>query len=271
MPSRPNAPASWDADWKKDEEAQSSERRSMWDALDEAKFSYLREVMPHPAGSGLEVGCGSARLLSMLAGMGWETVGIDFTQSALDAARRRFQADGMSSRWARADCLRLPFADDSYDLVASTGLLEHFQDPAPVVREMLRVLRPGGIFYSDIVPRKFSLLRSLDWLGDRAEGRIFERPFSQGEIDAFMASFTELHSIRILPAGVFPPRKLFSKHIAFLHEREYAINRAIARIGRVLDGSRIAGWIGFYYFVTGRKGVLGESAYERAKTPGGAR
>lgn len=38
------------------------------------------------------------------------------------------------------------------------------RNPSPVVREMMRVLRVGGVFYSDIVPRKFSLFRSLDWV-----------------------------------------------------------------------------------------------------------
>jgi len=250
----PNQPASWDTKWRKDKIAESLRRGSVWDVLDEVKFSYLRPMIPDKCGSALEVGCGSARLLAMLARLGWKTTGIDFTSSALDLARERFKADALSAVWIRGDCHRLPFPDGSYDLVASTGLLEHFVDPGPVLCEMLRVLRPGGVFYSDIVPRKFSLLRALDGVGGCAgSDEIFERPFSWREIEQFMSRFTDLSDVHVSPAGVFPPRRLFSKRIAFLHRNEYAINRAIATLCKRLDGSRLADWLGFYYLVSATK------------------
>ena len=46
------------------------------------------------------------------------------------------------------EAVRLPFPDATFDVVLSTGLLEHFQDPSPIVREMARVLRPGGALVS---------------------------------------------------------------------------------------------------------------------------
>jgi ubiquinone/menaquinone biosynthesis C-methylase UbiE len=190
----------------------------------------------------------------MLARLGWDATGIDFTWSALDLARERFRAEVLDSKWVRADCYKLPFADGSYDLVASTGLLEHFKDPTPVVAEMLRVLRSGGVFYSDIVPQKFSLLRALDGLGNGTRGgQIYERAFSRGEIEALVSAFRELQDIRVAPAGVFLPRRLFSKRVALLHKYEYGINRAFAKLGRQLDGSWIAELLGFYYFVSARK------------------
>ena len=251
---RPNAPATWDAEWQRDKRSRSLERRSLWDVLDEIKFGYLEPMIRRSGGSALEVGCGSARLLGMLAQLGWKSTGMDFTQAALDLARERFQAKSLDSAWVRADCYKLPFANGSYDLVASTGLLEHFEDPTPVVSEMLRVLRSGGLFYSDIVPRKFSLLRALDGRGNGAgHGRIYERTFSRRQIEAFMSGFTTLCEIRVSPAGVFLPRKLFSKRIALLHRYEYRINRTFAKLGRRFDGSWLADLLGFYYLVSARK------------------
>jgi len=251
---RPNAPASWDTQWQLDMATHGLERRSLWDVLDDVKFGYLRPMIPGSGGSALEVGCGSARLLGRLAALGWKTTGIDFTQSALDLAQERFEADALDSTWVRGDCYRLPFADGSYDLVASTGLLEHFEDPTPVVAEMLRVLRSGGLFYSDIVPRKFSLLRALDGLGNGAgSDMIYERAFSRREIEGLLSGFKGLHGVRVTPAGVFLPRKLFSKRISVLHRHEYGINRAFAALGSRLDGSWVAELLGFYYFVSAGK------------------
>ena len=250
----PNDPASWDAEWQRVKLTKGLQRRSLWDVLDEIKFGYLQPIIAQSIGSALEVGCGSARLLGMLAGLGWKTTGVDFTRSALDLAQSRFRADALESTWVRSDCRSLPFADGSYDLVASTGLLEHFEDPTPVVSEMLRVLRSGGVFYSDIVPRKFSLLRALDRPGNGAgDNKIYERPFSRRGIETFVSSFTALHEVRVFPAGVFPPRRLFSKRVAFLYQNEYGINRAFAKVGRRLDGSWVADRLGFYYFITALK------------------
>src|SRR5439155_2806325 len=111
---------------------------------------------------------------------GLRPIGIDFSKHALQVAQRT-QPDDRRFALIRANVSNVPLKSESIDAVASTGLLEHFADPAPVIREMVRVLRPGGLFYSDIVPAKFSLFRSLDWLRLR-QTDVFERGFSRPEI-----------------------------------------------------------------------------------------
>ena len=157
----------------------------------------------------------------------------------------------MRSTWVRADCYRLPFSDGCYDLVASTGLLEHFEDPSMILAEMLRVLRPGGVFYSDIVPRKFSLLRALDGFGNKdGNGEIFERPFTRREIEELVLRSGPLRDVRVFPAGVFLPRKLFSRRVAFMYRNEYSINKGVTSFCKRLDGTWLADCLGFYYFVS---------------------
>src|SRR5207245_9380634 len=116
-------------------------------------------------------------------GLGLRAIGIDFSRRALEVAR---SADGGARSEARlalvrGDVLSVPLRSESVDAVASTGLLEHFADPVPVVREMVRILKPGGLFYSDIVPAKFSLFRSLACLR-LGEVEVFERRFRRSEI-----------------------------------------------------------------------------------------
>ncbi len=71
--------------------------------------------------------------------------GIDLTQRAIEHTRRRFEAHGLGSNIFRGNAERLPFADGSFDIVYSFGVLHHTPDTPRAVREVFRVLRPGGV------------------------------------------------------------------------------------------------------------------------------
>ncbi|HEX8321732.1 class I SAM-dependent methyltransferase [Longimicrobium sp.] len=70
--------------------------------------------------------------------------GIDLTPRAIEHAATRLALHGFRSRLEVADAECLPFADGSFDLVYSWGVLHHSPDTARAVREVWRVLRPGG-------------------------------------------------------------------------------------------------------------------------------
>jgi SAM-dependent methyltransferase len=57
----------------------------------------------------------------------------------------------------KADALSLPYPDSTFDIAMSFGLLEHFSDIESPIREQMRVLKPGGIFFADIVTGRFSV------------------------------------------------------------------------------------------------------------------
>ena len=70
-------------------------------------------------------------------------VGVDFTEEMLRVAAARGSSE---TTWIRADALRLPFADNSFDAVSVGYGLRNLADIEQGLREILRVLRPGGKF-----------------------------------------------------------------------------------------------------------------------------
>ena len=95
-----------------------------------------------PGGIVLDVGCGVGHDLSRLAALGLTAAGVDTSAVMLSAARRRPAANG--ARLAQADGARLPFRTGSVDGCRVERVLQHVADPAAVVGELRRVLRPGG-------------------------------------------------------------------------------------------------------------------------------
>ncbi len=73
-------------------------------------------------------------------------VGLDLSRGMLAQARRKLAAFAERTLWVWADAMELPFDSDVFDGVACLEALEFMPDPAQVLREMVRVLRPGGLF-----------------------------------------------------------------------------------------------------------------------------
>ena len=88
----------------------------------------------------LDIGCGSGLALAMAAQRGARTSGIDIAPTLLAVARERVP-DG-DLREGGLDVL--PFADQAFDVVLSINALQFAADPADALREVHRVLRPGG-------------------------------------------------------------------------------------------------------------------------------
>jgi SAM-dependent methyltransferase len=89
--------------------------------------------------------------------------GVDLTPRAVEHTRARLALYGLSSRLEVADAERLPFADASFDLVYSWGVLHHSPDTPRAVAEVLRVLRPGGLARVMLYHRH-SLVGDMLWL-----------------------------------------------------------------------------------------------------------
>lgn len=110
---------------------------------------FLRFVPIRAGQRALEVGCGSGvvvRDLARLVGPRGQVVGIDPSRSMIEAARELASTHALAGRmrWRVAPGAALPFGDARFDTALAITVLLHVADPAAVVREMVRVTRPGG-------------------------------------------------------------------------------------------------------------------------------
>src|SRR5688572_16996349 len=84
----------------------------------------------------LEICCGLGSHDSEFAKAGANYTGVDLTQAAIDLAKRRFELFQLPGTFRIADAERLDFADDSFDIVYSHGVLHHTPDTGTAVREI---------------------------------------------------------------------------------------------------------------------------------------
>lgn len=126
-------------------------------------FSRILYGRPHK--DILEVGAGRGSLSSYFADSGSSCVLLDTSESILKTARTIFQGNGHDASFVLANALQMPFKDNSFDVVVSIGLLEHFEDIQLPISEQIRVLRSGGTFLGYIVPeRPDNIQRYFNWI-----------------------------------------------------------------------------------------------------------
>jgi ubiquinone/menaquinone biosynthesis C-methylase UbiE len=92
----------------------------------------------------LEIGCGLGTDGVRFAKAGADYTGVDLTDAAIELARKRFELSGLRGELRVSDAENLDFADESFDLVYSHGVLHHTPDIARAVSEIHRVLKPEG-------------------------------------------------------------------------------------------------------------------------------
>jgi len=95
----------------------------------------------------LDLGCGPGQLTVEVAkATGLEVTGLDYEPEVIDLAVQYAKECGLASRmhWVAADVHALPFADNSFDVIMSRGSIFFWRDQALALREIMRVLKPGG-------------------------------------------------------------------------------------------------------------------------------
>ncbi len=124
--------------------------RGFFDDLDQYHFEklhHLLDLVPFDGVRGqtvLEVGCGAGVDLARFAKGGARVTGVDLAPSAIALARSNFEQQGLQGTFDVADGERLPFADNSFDLVFAHGVVQYTANPQRLVDECRRVLKPGG-------------------------------------------------------------------------------------------------------------------------------
>lgn len=112
----------------------------------------------------LDIGCGGGIITEDLAKISNHVCGIDLSEASLDTARKHAEEAGLNIDYRLAAAESLPFEDNTFDLVSCCDVLEHVDDLATVIKEVDRVLAPGGIFVYDTVNRTIMSYLSLIWV-----------------------------------------------------------------------------------------------------------
>jgi SAM-dependent methyltransferase len=168
----------WDAAYRDNPEA------SLWS---EEPMPIVAEIASRARARGLRVGvdlgCGDGRNLAALRARGLELAGLDISPTALVRADGLLRANGDAALLIGGEVTALPFAAGTLDLLTALDVAGQVPDPAPLIAEARRVLRPGGLFVvnlftpeddtygegEEIGPRTFLYRETLFRYFERAE------------------------------------------------------------------------------------------------------
>ncbi len=125
--------------------------REFFDEVERNRYQeyapWMPEVMGFKRFAGarlVEIGCGMGTDLLQFARGGAHCTGVDLTPRSVEISRLHFDLYRMRADFVLSDAERLPFSDESFDVVYSNGVLHHTPGTEAAVREAHRILRPGG-------------------------------------------------------------------------------------------------------------------------------
>ncbi|HVA11799.1 MAG TPA: class I SAM-dependent methyltransferase [Stellaceae bacterium] len=162
----------------------------------------------------LDVGCGDGALVCAAASRGAEATGVDPDPAMLAAARTRADKDGITAAFLEGRIERLPFPDAAFDVVVSITVLCFVPDASVAMREMARVLRPGGRLVLGELGRwsLWALIRRLrGWLGSATWKAAH---FRTGTELRALAKQTGLSVTAIRGAVFYPPVGILARVLA---------------------------------------------------------
>jgi len=165
-------------------------------ALTRAEHGAMLRWLPEVSGrSALDLACGSGRYAKVMTGRGAQfVVALDFSQGMLRQVR--------SGAPVRGELDRLPLRNASFDLVISGLALGYARDLVACMREISRVLKPGGILlYSDFHPQAQQRGHVRSFCA--ANGERLELPPSRHDREAHLAALAEA---RLTLCDLFEPR-----------------------------------------------------------------
>ena len=237
-------------------------------------LSWVDSLALTPGSCVLEVGCGAGFMSIALAQHGFRVQAIDSVESMVEQARQHAAEAGIADLLSLdiGDVYALTFEDESFDLVIALGVIPWLEHPERAIREMARVIRPGGhvILTADncarlnllldpllnpaLVPLKQYIKCALEWIGlwhrspDQTEP-IFHAFHDRRFIDDTLAG-TELVKASSMTLG-FGPFSLF-RHKVLPEPLATALHHRLQRLAnRGVPGFRSTG--AHYLVLAGKK------------------
>lgn len=163
--------------------------------------SKLHEFSNYTNKKVLDVGCGNAYVLARYASQGAEVNGIDITEAAIEISKKRFKNNGLKGFFQLADAEKLPFPNNTFDLVCSMGVLHHVPNTQSALKEIFRVLKPGGkfigMFYHRNSARFHVYFRAQSLLRNKPMEEVVNENDGKGNPKA--AVYTKKQLLNILP------------------------------------------------------------------------
>ncbi len=140
---------------------------------DQAIDCVLKLLCPPPSSEILDAGCGTGVHGIRMARAGFAVRCIDISWVALDEARQRAQQAGIDHQitFERADLIELPYPDHTFHTIFSWGVLIHIYPMHRALRELVRVLKPGGRLAIQLTNRS-----AIDYRIESVARRILSKP-----------------------------------------------------------------------------------------------
>lgn len=161
---------------------------------------FLQRVPLQPGQRVLDVACGTGVIVRQAApilGSAGHLIGVDLNSNMLDVAREHAPTHGAPVEWRQGDAASLPCADSEFDIVICQQGLQFFPDKLGALREMHRVLKPGGVVAICVwrsiehSPCHLAIAGALGRHVSEDVAQRFQTPFSFGDPAALNALMTE--------------------------------------------------------------------------------
>ncbi|MBI4177595.1 MAG: class I SAM-dependent methyltransferase [Candidatus Aenigmarchaeota archaeon] len=182
-----------------------------------------------PEGKLLDVGCGNGAYSIVFAKHGFRCVGVDASGQMLRWAKKNTDKNKVSFPLIRANCLDLPFKDNTFDYALSVAVFHHLDSEDKRLKafgEVFRVLKPNGIAlvtaWNKTQPR-FIFRKADRYVAWNHKGTAYQRyyhMFAYGEM-GYLAKRAGFRVLKLFPEESYKlPVKTFSKNVCALLKKQ---------------------------------------------------
>jgi 2-polyprenyl-3-methyl-5-hydroxy-6-metoxy-1,4-benzoquinol methylase len=187
--------------------------------------SFDMRFLPPPRQAGqlmkiLDLGCGIGFWTTEFGMRGYSNLhAADLTKKALEITAIRLKLFNLKAELSEQNAEKTNFDDQTFDHVNCQGVIHHTPNTEATLKEIARILKPGGtasisVYYRNIFLRSWKFLRPLGWLisllGAKLKGRGRENIFKQGNVDEIVRLYDGLEN----PIGKSYSRKSFTKMLS---------------------------------------------------------
>jgi 2-polyprenyl-3-methyl-5-hydroxy-6-metoxy-1,4-benzoquinol methylase len=215
-------------DYYEDTGPASKERREALDSFG-VGLDLLEKYQPS-RGRLVDVGCGYGSFLLTAKERGWEACGVDISEHAASVASKKAGVEVKAGTLDEAG-----FADAEFDAVALNDSLEHFADPDAQLRQVSRILKPGGSLFLN-TPNQDALLRVVAHAIYRLSSGAAAYPVRKLYHEFHLFYYSEETLARLLEKNGLEIVEMTRKPIPFIKARGSYPERLVVRAFSLVEG-----------------------------------